>query len=193
MNHNQLINFLKQYGRISETEKQNIEKYFTVLQVKKKQILIERHSPCNRLFFINKGLLRAYYLSEKGKEVTRMIAWENRFLTNIISFKNFTENNEIIECIKNATVLSISRENFEILLKTSPNLKSVYADLLEEYNAMHTQRFEVLNAFDLHKKIKHLKQEFPHLLNQVNDTILASFLGMNRETFTRNKNILFSN
>ena len=192
MNHEQLLSFLYQYGNLSETEKQNIKKSFTLLQVKKKQILIEKNTPCNKLFFVNRGLLRAYYINDKGKEITRMVAWKKRFITNIGSFKNLSINNETIECIKDGEVLSINREDFNNLMKSSPNLKSIYADILEEYTALHIKRFEVLNTFDLENKFLHLKQDFPNLIKELNDTLLASFLGMNRETFARNKNYLFA-
>lgn len=191
MKHEQLINFLQKYGTISELEKKNVKNYFIPLQVKKKQILIEEKAPCNKLFFINNGFLRAYYSNYNGKEITRIIAWEDRFLTNIGSFKGFTENNETIECIGNGEILYIAREDFDTLIKSSSNLKSIYTDILEEYNALHIKRFEALNTFDLNKKFIHLKQEFPHLINKLSDILLASLLGISRETFVRNKKAIY--
>lgn len=188
MAHEQLITFLKKYGSISDTEKQSIEKYFIPLTVKKKQVLIKTHFPCNKLYFVKNGLLRAFYSNEKGNEITRMIAWENRFLTNLASFNGSVENNETIECIKDAEILHIDRTDFSSMLKLSLNLKSFYADILEEYNAMHIRRFESLNTHNLEMKFKYLKHEFPHLINQVNNSLLASFLGVSREAFVRNKN-----
>lgn len=190
MKHEQLINFLQKYGTVSELEKKNVKNYFIPLQVKKKQILIEKNSPCNKLFFINNGFLRAYYSNDNEKEITRMIAWENRFLTNIGSFRGFTENNETIECLGNSEILCITRDHFDILMKSSSNLKSIYTDILEEYNALHIKRFEALNTFDLNKKLIHLKQEFPHLINKLSDTLLASLLGISRETYVRNKKLI---
>ena len=190
MNHEKLINLLKQYGTISETEQQNIENYFIPTQVKRKQVLIEKNSPCNKLFFVNNGLLRAYYINERGKEVTRMFAWEGRFLTNIGSFKILSENNETIECVKDANILSINRDDFEKLMKSSLNIKSIYADLLEKYNILHIKRFEALHTFDLEKKLLHLKLDFPNLINDLNDNLLASFLGISRIHFANNKHLL---
>ena len=111
MSHEKLINLLNQYGTISEIEKLNIEKYFISAKIKKKQVLIEKYLPCNKLFFINNGLLRAYYINDKGKEITRMklfacaawkqdkAAWNN--LINVrSSAKTQTETKLIAENIK---------------------------------------------------------------------------------------------
>lgn len=187
MNHEKLITLLNQYGTISENEKQNIEKYFIPKQVKRKQVLIEKNSPCNKLFFINNGLLRTYYTNEKGVEVTRMIAWENRFLTNIGSFKNLTENNETIECVENAEILYINRMNFEKLITSSLNVKSIYADIIEEYNILHIKRFEQLNTKDAVGKYKFFIENFNPLKNRINDSLLASFLSISRKTIERIK------
>lgn len=191
MKHQKLITLLENYGSISDIEKQNIKKYFVPLTVKKGQTLIAKDSPCNYLFFVNSGYLRAFYTTENLKEVTRMIAWENRFLTNIVSFKNFTQNNETIECIKNAEILSIKRDDFNELMKLSTNLKSMYADILEEYTALHIRRFEALNSYDLTKKLQHLKHEFPNLIKELNDSQIASFIGISRIHFANNKHLLY--
>lgn len=190
MNYKQLFSLLENYGTISEAEQKNIEKYFKPLETKKKQTLIDRQKPANKLFFVNEGFLRAYYINENGKEITRMIAWENRFLTNLSSFRSLNENNEVIESITNAEILQINRTDFEILLKSSSNLKSMYADILEEYNAVHIRRFESLNTFDIEKKFQHLKDEYPHLIKNLNDKLLASFLGISRIHYFNNKHLL---
>ena len=59
MKHNLLIDHLNKYGKISEDEEKSIRKYFIQLETEKKQILIKEHSPCNKLFFVNSGFIRA--------------------------------------------------------------------------------------------------------------------------------------
>lgn len=90
-------------------------------------------------------------------EVTRMIAWEGRFLTNLVSFKHFSNNKEFFECIQNAEVLWIDRNKFENLLTNSLNLKHIYLNILEEYPAANIKRFEHINTNNVEKKILHLK------------------------------------
>lgn len=187
MENNQLLNYLKKYGSISEFEEKKIRELFKSSSVSKKDVLINSNSSCNKIFFVKSGLLRAAYINAQGKEVTRTIASENRFLTNLVSFKNFSENTETIECIKNGEILSISREDFEILMNFSQNLKCIYADILEECNVFLILHYRHLNNSDLKSKLNHLKNDFPHLIDSVNDRILSSFIGISRETLARNK------
>lgn len=186
-----LLDYLSKYGNLSLTECEIIKQYFIPLEIKKRNRLIEKNNNCNKLFFVNSGFIRAYYINEKGNEITRMITGENNFLTNILSFRGISENNETIECVKNSEILYIYRADFDLLLNFSLNLKCIYADILEEYNAQHIKRFEVLNSLDIKGKFDYLKCEFPHFIKEFNDSLLASFLGISRVHFANNKNFLY--
>ncbi|MEF9479286.1 Crp/Fnr family transcriptional regulator [Chryseobacterium sp. RRHN12] len=189
MRHTQLINFLKKYNTISEGEKQNIENYFIPIQTKRKQILIDKYSSCNKLFFVNHGLLRIYYVNDKGKEVTRMIVGENNFLTNMKSFVGKEENQEIIECIEDTELLLIYKNDFERLIENNHVFKEIYIQLLELCNITHVNHLYMLGSNDIQQKIKYLKKYFPNLNKRVNDHILASFLGVSREYLVKNKRL----
>ncbi|SEF95778.1 cAMP-binding domain of CRP or a regulatory subunit of cAMP-dependent protein kinases [Halpernia humi] len=190
MEHEKLLDTIKSYDKISKEEETNLENFFTALKIKKGEVLIKSSTPCNKLFFVNSGLLRDFFINETGNEITTIITCEGRFLTNIISFNGFAENNETIECIEDAEILSISKENFDKLMHSSKNLKCIYADIIEEYYALLTERFHYLNTKNVEQKINHLKNDFPFLINRVNDSLIASFLGITRETFVRNKKFL---
>ena len=190
MKHKQLIDVLKSYGRISELEEIKIREKFIIKEVGKKEVLVEKNSPCNKLFFINKGLLRAYFINNMGKDITRAFAWENRFITNIISFKNFNQNNETIESVENSELLYISRNGFDELLRTSQNFKSIYIEILEEYNAFNLKRFEHLNIGNSLEKYDYFNNHFYFLQNRLTDTLLSSFLNISRKTVERLKKVI---
>lgn len=190
MEYEKIIQSISNYGNISNDDICLIKKSFSFTTFIKNQKIISCDNPCNKLFFVNSGFLRAYYLNDNGKEITRMIAWEGRFLTNIVSLKHFSINKEFFECIQNAEVLWIDRIKFDNLLAESLTLKHIYLNILEEYSAANIKRFEHMNTNNVEKKILHLKSDYPHLINKINDTILSSFLAMSRESFVRNKKLL---
>lgn len=188
MNHKKLITLLNQYGTISEIENQNIRKYFIPIKVKKKQILIEKNSLCNKLFFVNKGLLRTYYIDNNGNEFTRRIAWESGFITNMDSFrKNGLENNETIECIEDPNMIEISKFDLDKLLATSENLKTIYLKILEKYMAINIRRYQHLANSNPLEKLIHFNENYSSLKNRINDTLLSTFLSVSRKTLIRTK------
>ncbi|MCO4304892.1 Crp/Fnr family transcriptional regulator, partial [Riemerella anatipestifer] len=144
----------------------------------------------NNIIFVNSGLLRAFVEDQKGTVCTRIIAWENRFLTNITTFKHFNSSDEIIEALENSEIIYIEKDFFYQLLSTCPNLNSIYLNILSEYNELYIKKYFLYACKSLKEKILFLKDNFPHLIKRTNDTILASFLGVSRESYVRGKKYL---
>ncbi len=186
MHYLKLIQNLEKYSKITDSDKKSIKFSFNPLKVRQKEILISENEQCNKLFFVNKGLLRAYYTDSKGNEITRRIAWESGFLTSIDSFrKKGLENNETIECIENAELLVISKKEFEILISSSVNLRRAYQILLEKYLAINMRRFQQLTSLSPAERLHYFDKNFPKLKNHISDTILATFLGISRKNLER--------
>lgn len=183
--HNNLIRTLKEYGNISNEEEYLIKKHFRFTSLKKNEIFKSKYS--NNIIFVNSGLLRAFVEDQKGIVCTRIIAWENRFLTNITTFKHFNSSDETIEALENSEIIYIEKDFFYQLLSTCPNLNIIYLKILSEYNELYIRKYSLYACKSIEEKMLFLKDNFPHLIKRTNDTILASFLGISRESYVRGK------
>lgn len=187
MNYKQILSILNNEKQLSSEEIGSIKKHFHFTKSRKKEIILNSNSICDKIFFVNNGIIRAYYTNDKGNVITRMIAAENQFLTNMISFRNFGKNIETFECLEDAEYLYISRKELNALLESSKKFRDKYCEILEHYNAIHIKHIHAVSCNDIISKIEYLKIEFPHLINRISDEILASFLGSSRIWFTKNK------
>lgn len=186
MHHDKLIQALEKYSPITDSDKRNITFSFNPIKVRQKVILISENKLCNKLFFINNGLLRSFSTDNKGNEITRRIAWEGGFLTNMDNFReNANDSNEHIECIENAELLEISKKEFEILISSSVTLTCVYQIILEKYIAINIRRFQQLTSLNPTERLQYYNRNFPKLKNRISETVLATFLGISRKTLER--------
>lgn len=186
MHHDKLIQALEKYSPITDSDKRNITFSFNPIKVRQKVILISEKELCNKLFFINNGLLRSFSTDNKGNEITRRIAWEGGFLTNMDNFReNANDSNEHIECIENAELLEISKKEFEILISSSVTLTCVYQIILEKYIAINIRRFQQLTSLNPTERLQYYNRNFPKLKNRISETVLATFLGISRKTLER--------
>lgn len=186
MHHDKLIQALEKYSPITDSDKRNITFSFNPIKVRQKVILISANELCNKLFFINNGLLRSFSTDNKGNEITRRIAWEGGFLTNMDNFReNANDSNEHIECIENAELLEISKKEFEILISSSVTLTCVYQIILEKYIAINIRRFQQLTSLNPTERLQYYNRNFPKLKNRISETVLATFLGISRKTLER--------
>lgn len=75
----QFWKFTNQFVPFSPKEKERIKAAVTIRDVPKNYILIDVGQTAKETYFINKGLLRFYYLTDEGNEVTGFIFQENMF------------------------------------------------------------------------------------------------------------------
>lgn len=186
--HNNLIYTLKEYGSISNKEENLIRKHFHFASLKKNEIFKSKNS--NNIIFVNSGLLRAFVEDKKGIICTRIIAWENRFLTNITTFKHFNSSDETIEALEDSEIIYIEKDFFYQLLSNCPNLNIIYLNILSEYNELYIRKYSLYACKSIKEKMLFLRDNFPYLIKRTNDSILASFLGISRESYVRGKSYL---
>jgi len=191
MTYNQILLFLNKDKKLPHEEEQHVRKYFRAATARKKDIILRSGSICDKFFFINKGIIRAYFYNGKGIKITRMIACENQFLTNMMSFRTLSSNMETFECLENTEYLYITRQDMDKLLACAPTFPAKYCEILEIYNAVQVNHIHFITNSDVREKVHYLKTNFPDLTGRLSDHILASFIGVSRETFSRNKGKLY--
>lgn len=189
MKYTHFLSFLKKEAKLNIEEEENIKKYFQFSKAKKKEIILRCGTVCDKIFFINKGIFRAFYISDQNIEITRMIATENKFLTNMISFRSLSENIENFECLEATEYLYISKANLKELLDTVPSFKERYLRILEEYNAIHINHIHCITNASTAQKVHYIKTISQNLISRISDGVLASFIGVSREAIVRNKSI----
>ena len=176
MNIEKFITYLQTIEKIEETDLQKIRQKFKSKKCKKKEILISNNQVCDKVFFIIKGMLRAYYVDEKGLEKTRLISIENEFCSNWASFHNLSKNNEYIQCIEDCELVYVGHKEFYELVKSSQSLNNIYTAILEKFQVYHVKRFEFISNLTLAERLQKVNTFFPNIQNRISNKILASFL-----------------
>lgn len=176
MNIEKFIVYLKTIENIEEHDIQKVRETFKCRICKKKEILISSNQICDKVFFITKGMLRAYSIDEKGIEKTRIISVENEFCGNWASFHNLSSNNEYIQSLELSEVVYVEHKDFYQLVNSSQPLNKIYTKILEKFQVYHVKRFEFISNLSLQERLQKIDSYFPNLQGRISNKILASFL-----------------
>jgi CRP-like cAMP-binding protein len=179
----QLIEYIKKSFLQTDIDKVEIDRYFQIKTLKKNETLLSLNSICRNYYFVNKGVLRVYFIHE-GEEHTSWFAFENYFFTELESYINETFSNYCIKAVEDCEILEISKSNIntvfskykwwqEFLLFTQ---QQTILKLIETIKS-----FQTLSANDRYQDLfKH-----PDFLQRTTQKDLAKMLGITKHTLSR--------
>jgi CRP-like cAMP-binding protein len=161
--------------------------FFKPLTVQKNERLLEKGQVADRLFFILKGCLRLYYTNDDYNGSTRFMAFENTFLTSIVSFISREPAPEYIQAVEHSELLFISHKDFFYLREVIPSWEKFYIYILEYGLTVITSRLNSLLTQNATERYKTLLKNNPELVQRLSNSNLAAYLNVSPETLSRLK------
>jgi len=183
----QLAKYVKDRVAIDDEQLQVGLACFKPLTLKKNEVINIIGSPARRMYFVNKGCLRVYFLKPDGGEVTRRFAFENTFSTSLVSFITGEPLTEFTTAIETTELLYITRDDFYRLLDVIPAWEKFYRNFLEFAYVNNTRRLQILATQDATERYKYLLKENPHYVLRLSNKLVANYLNISPEALSRLK------
>lgn len=182
-----IINYFRKRKTLCEDEIIFLNQVFKKKLIKENEIVLKKGDICNYIFFIEKGILKTYFMNDLGKEAINGIAIENNFCTSIASFINQTPSSENIKALEETQLIYINFRNFKLLIEKFPVYKEIYIKILEDYITFKTWRLESVMLMDSKERYNTLIKIFPKLFLKISNKDMAEYMGMTPETLSRIK------
>ncbi|ARN70353.1 MAG: Crp/Fnr family transcriptional regulator [Bacteroidota bacterium] len=172
---------------LTDSEWQFVASHFEYRSLKKHQFVIQTGQVVDHEFWILKGLLRTYSLDENGKEHILQFASENYWISDYHAYQYQMPATLFLDCLEDTHFLSLSFESRELICKEVPAMANFFRVKLN-YGFVHLQQ-RVLSHLTqtVEQRYERLIDEMPHLIQRVPKKLLASYLGVSRETLSRLK------
>ncbi len=170
---------------LSASEQEVIGSTFEEIPVKKGDILLHAGQSVPAQYYVFSGCLRTFYLTEAGKDITLQFAVSDWWISDYTAF--FTGGKALlnIECVQNAVVYRITRENMEDLYSKIPSVESFFRVKMERFFASFQKR--ILSDLAMTAKEKYLTflKTYPNIEANIKNYHLASYLGITPESLSR--------
>jgi len=177
--------YIRSKGRVTDEELRLMLVKAKAKKFRKRQLLLREGEVCQHKIFVSKGLLRTYRLKEDGTETIMRFAAENSWNVDHESYHNQTPTKYNIEAIEDSEVVLWTREDFEGLLLMIPLLREL-ADQLRIDNLHASQNRILMNiSGSSEEKYREFVTRFPDIFRRVPLHMVASYLGVSRETLSR--------
>lgn len=153
--------------------------------LKKKEFLLQEGEVCRFSAFVVSGCLRSYRLDDEGNEHTFKFVIKDWWITDNESYSNGTPAQFNIQALEESELVIVSKESFLLLLEQIPLLKPLVDRLQSNsYNASQQRIYKQISATP-EERYQAFVEEYPDIFNRVPLHMVASYLGMSRETLTR--------
>ena len=183
----QLFRSIAQVVTLTEEESEYCRSRFVPKKLRKRQYLLQEGDVCRYTVFVEKGLLRSYTVDDKGSEHILQFAFEGWWMADLYSFFTNEPSPYHMDAIEDSELLMIDRESWDDLLKHVPVLERYFRILIQN-NLIATQR-RLMGSMSETAEEKYVKltETFPECIQRVPQHMIASYLGMTRETLSRTR------
>ena len=159
--------------QLKASEEQLLSQTFVSKKLRKHQYLLQEGDVCRFAGFIVKGAFKQYTVDKTGKENILGLYIERWWVGDRESFMVGTPSPYFIEALEEVEMLIVSREDFIDKLSGQPFINEMIKRIQAAQTLSAEERYE-----DFQKKYPEFLQRFPQ-------HIIASYLGMTKETLSR--------
>jgi len=172
---------LQKFITITDEEFALILDYFEVKNFGKKENLLEEGQICRHNYFVLKGLLRKFFVNEKGIEQTTDFALETWWMTDNFSFERKIPADFGIQTVEKSEVLTISYDSQEKLLNDFPIMEKYFRIVYQRAFAANQRRVKYIFSYSKEDFYFSLLKQYPEFVQRVPQYLIASFLGFTPE------------
>jgi CRP-like cAMP-binding protein len=151
----------------------------------KHYLLHQEGEVCNRTFYVEKGLVRWYYINKDGKDITDSFGLEHSFVTAFDSFFQRRPSRYFIELLEDSTIASITYDDLEEMFEKFPEIQKLSRLILIQVLEQVLDKNAALQFHNAQERYQFITEKHPDLLQRASLGHIASFLGITPETLSR--------
>lgn len=158
---------------------------FVPKKLRKRQYLLQEGAVCLYQAFVEKGMLRSYTMDEKGSEHILQFASEGWWAADLASYLTGEPSLFHIEALEDTELLLLSKPSWDRLMEAIPKMEHYFRILIQNHLVATQKR--LIQSFSETAEEKYLKftKTYPDCVQRVPQHMIASYLGVSRETLSR--------
>ncbi len=156
----------------------------TPYPIRKGRLLVDIGQVNEFMYFIEKGVIRSYYLKGSDDITSRLVA-DGDIACVAESFFNQSPSNEVMEALEDTQVYSVSYDDYRLLSGKNVIISQLIIRLLEERLVNYSERVKVFKYLSVEERISYYINHPMSLFRRIPDHFIATFLGTTPATFSR--------
>lgn len=170
----------------NESMRQLLDEYCTFVNFPKETIVLLQGDRSSNIYFIIRGIVRGYYIDEKGNDITKCFCSENEFF----STEGLRTNNPStfnIECLEECKCIQIPYIVLNKAMEEDGHLFKTFNQYVLKVmeNLENRARDFVMKSAE--ERYRMFLEQFPKLNQRINQRYIASYIGIRESSLSRIK------
>jgi CRP-like cAMP-binding protein len=183
--HEQLKHHIEKLIPLTDDEFDFIGSHFIAKKFKRGEFLIQQGEHASYLYYVVSGLLKLVYNDESGKEHIVSFALEDWWECDFQAYYTRTKATMSLQCIEDTNVLCISLDDYKKLCAGFQKMERFFLEKSIAGHIASQQRILSFITANATERYEQLLKRYPQLVQRVPKLLLASYLGVSRETLSR--------
>ncbi|HKR04002.1 MAG TPA: Crp/Fnr family transcriptional regulator [Bacteroidia bacterium] len=181
-----LIKYINSFASAPLTESgiEVIKKTFIPKKIRKKQYLLQEGEVCKYMAFVVKGAMRQYSVDDKAAEHIVRLSIENWWAGDRESFTMLTPSIYNIDAWEDTDALLITKADMS-LLNQIPAVIQMTRKLDDNHAFAYQKRLNAYISLSAEQRYEDFAKQYPEFLQRFPQHIIASYLGITKETLSR--------
>lgn len=184
-----LFQFVQKFTKLTRDQFEVLIPYFQMRYFDKKAIVLPKGSVEDHLNVVVKGLVRKY-IRVRGNETTLQLATEGHMIQSEVSFHMRTPSDVILEALEPTALVSMDYQAVQYALEKIPNAEDLGRRIITYMFLKKDARHNSQLKNTTRERFLEYMTQHPHMLQRVPQKILASYLNIKPETFSRLKHLV---
>ncbi|CCH52974.1 putative transcriptional regulator, Crp/Fnr family [Fibrisoma limi BUZ 3] len=171
---------------LSQNDISLLHEAFLVKKLRKRQFLLQEGEVCQYIAFIVKGATRQYTIDEKGDVQVLNLCLENWWTADRESFHKGTPSIYNIDAWEDTHLLLLPKANgYYDRVNSIPAFRDMRIKLDDNNHMAAQQRLLASKNYPAEYRYEELMKQYPLFLQRFPQHLIASYLGITKETLSR--------
>jgi hypothetical protein len=176
--------FMQSNFQLAESEWIIIEPFIEEVILRKYDYFVREGKVCRRMGFIAEGVLR-YCMNRAGEDITCYFVCEDNFAGDPDSFLSHKPSDKNMQALTDCVLFGFTYDNYKKMEKSLLRFPEIAGSISQRVMMDLLMQRDFLQQADALTKYKEFISKFPHILQRVPLSYVASFLGIAQQSLSR--------
>lgn len=176
-----ILEHIKNEVPLADVDLEKIQSGLELIELKKKEYLIEPGMISNHMNFISKGCLRSFYMDEDAHEHTLQLGIEQWWINDLYSYLTLKPSVMYVQALEPTVIVRLPRKHLDHLYEEVHEISNFFRLKFQSAYINIQERMIKKMSEDAFERYSRFRKNYRDIEQRVPQYIIASYLGVTPE------------